>query len=268
MTHEIQPLIPLKKLSEEDQLRIYKELLNYKPKTQLNHIAPYTLDALAEAILFCGKISGVSLAQIKDTFNFIVKDEEGIKCINPFIVFDRLNKGMQNLSDQFQLSRTREDFEKKYFQIAKEHVWLAVIGNEKDLTELCNEYITNARAYILDEKSSENLMREIEEKINIVEAHKTTFRLDILANIYCLTSKGEKFCYFSNDLLKPALYKYLGYKKRESLVLNEIHNDRDKQEQGIFIGGVKSRLIKDFNYCETCSADVLNYVAMKIAMGA
>jgi serine protein kinase len=40
--------------------------------------------------------------------------------------------------------------------------------------------------------------------------------------------------------------------------------DRDTQEK---IDIVKSRLIKNHNYCEICATDVLNYVASIFARG-
>ncbi len=40
--------------------------------------------------------------------------------------------------------------------------------------------------------------------------------------------------------------------------------DRDTQEK---IDVVKSRLIKDYDYCDVCATDVLNYIASIFARG-
>ena len=50
--------------------------------------------------------------------------------------------------------------------------------------------------------------------------------------------------------------------KLTSLVANVV--DKDTQEK---IDVVKSRLVKNYGYCDICSTDVLNYVASIFARG-
>ena len=108
----------------------------------------------------------------------------------------------------------------------------------------------------------------IEEKIDIPESRKDDFRREIMNYIGALAIEGRTFDYKTNERLHKALgaevvRRSKGHDQAHvSLVSNVV--DRTTQEK---IDVVKTRLIKNYGYCEICSTDVLNFVASIFARG-
>ncbi|HQC50421.1 MAG TPA: serine protein kinase, partial [bacterium] len=118
-----------------------------------------------------------------------------------------------------------------------------------------------------NEEPDERLMRSIEEKIDIPESRKDDFRREIMNYIGALSLEGKKFSYRTNERLHKALELKLFEDQKDSIKLTSLVSsviDKDTQEK---IDVVKSRLIKNYGYCETCSTDVLNFVASIFARG-
>ena len=80
-----------------------------------------------------------------------------------------------------------------------------------------------------------------------------------------LDKKG--FDYTSNERLRRALELKLFEDQKDSIRLTSLVSDvvdKDTQEK---IEVVKSRLVKDYGYCEVCANDILAYVASIFARG-
>ena len=118
-----------------------------------------------------------------------------------------------------------------------------------------------------DEPPDERLMRSIEEKIGIPENRKDDFRREIMNYIGALAVEGRKFDYKSNERLHKALELKLFEDQKDSIKLTSLVTsvvDRETQEK---IDVVKSRLMKDYGYCDVCASDVLHFVASIFARG-
>jgi serine protein kinase len=140
-------------------------------------------------------------------------------------------------------------------------------------------YIDNVKAYTQrqkvknkytgqDEEPDERLMRSIEEKIDIPESRKDDFRREIMNYIGALAVEGRKFNYRSNERLQKALELKLFEDQKDTIKLTSLVAgipDKDTQEK---IDIVKSRLVKTYGYCDTCSSDVLSFVASIFARGS
>ncbi len=140
-------------------------------------------------------------------------------------------------------------------------------------------YIDNVKAYTQrqkvknkytgqDEEPDERLMRSIEEKIDIPESRKDDFRREIMNYIGALAVEGKKFNYRSNERLQKALELKLFEDQKDTIKLTSLVAgipDKDTQEK---IDIVKSRLVKGYGYCDTCSNDVLSFVASIFARGS
>jgi len=117
------------------------------------------------------------------------------------------------------------------------------------------------------EEADERLMRSIEEKIDIPESRKDDFRREMMNYIASLALEDKVFDYKSNDRLRKALELKLFEDQKDTIKLSTLVSrsiDPATQER---LNVVKSRLIKNYGYCELCSQDVLNFVASIFARG-
>src|SRR5690606_19275135 len=93
------------------------------------------------------------------------------------------------------------------------------------------------------------------------------FRREIMNYIGALAVEGKAFDYRTNERLHKALELKLFEDQKDSIKLTSLVTsivDKDTQEK---IDVVKSRLIKNYDYCDVCATDVLNYVASIFARG-
>jgi serine protein kinase len=119
-----------------------------------------------------------------------------------------------------------------------------------------------------DEEPDERLMRSIEEKIDIPDNRKDDFRSEIMNYIGALAVEGKKFDYRTNERLQKALELKLFEDQKDSIKLTSLVSTAvvdDKTQEKIDV--VKSRLIRNYGYCEVCASDVLHFVASIFARG-
>ena len=85
--------------------------------------------------------------------------------------------------------------------------------------------------------------------------------------IGALAIEGKTFDYRTNERLQKALELKLFEDQKDSIKLTSIVStvvDKETQEK---IDVVKSRLIRNYNYCDVCATDILNFVASIFARG-
>ena len=85
--------------------------------------------------------------------------------------------------------------------------------------------------------------------------------------IGALAIEGKQFQYWTNERLHKAFELKLFEDQKDTIKLTSLVSnvvDRETQEK---IDVVKSRLIKNYGYCEVCATDVLSYVASVFARG-
>ena len=229
-------------------------------------------------------MDGISPRYIQDKISNALVSDVGGRCVNPFMVINELESGLKHhslIKDENQKKRFKELLavvKEEYEDVVKNEVQRAISADEEAITRLCSNYIDNLKAYTQkekvkntytgqDEEPDERLMRAIEEKIDIPESRKDDFRREVMNYIGALSLEGKKFDYRTNERLHKALELKLFEDQKDSIKLTSLVSsviDKDTQEK---IDVVKSRLIKNHGYCDTCATDVLNFVASIFARG-
>jgi serine protein kinase len=166
----------------------------------------------------------------------------------------------------------------EYAETTKNEVQRAICADEEAIKRLCANYIDNIKAYTQKEKvknkytgeneePNEQLMRSIEEKIEIPESRKDDFRREIMNYIGALAIEGKTFDYKTNERLHRALELKLFEDQKDTIKLTSLVSnvvDKETQEK---IDVVKHRLVKNYGYCDVCATDVLHFVASIFARG-
>jgi serine protein kinase len=229
-------------------------------------------------------MEGISPRYIQDKISNALVSDMGEGCVNPFMVMNELEGGLQHhslITNEDQRKRYRDLLaivKQEYEEVVKNEVQRAISADEDSVKRLCANYIDNVKAYTQREKvvnkytgqredPDERLMRSIEEKIDIPDSRKDDFRREIMNYIGALALEGKTFDYKTNERLYRALELKLFEDQKDSIKLTSLVSsvvDKETQEK---IDVVKSRMIKNYGYCEICSTDVLNYVASIFARG-
>ncbi|GAB4378871.1 MAG: serine protein kinase [Calditrichia bacterium] len=229
-------------------------------------------------------LDGISPRYIQDKISNALVKESSEPCVNPFMVLNELESGLDHhslITSEEQKKKYRELLgvvKKEYSEVVKNEVQRAISADEDAIKRLFANYIDNVKAYVQkekvknkytgeDEEPNEKLMRSIEEKIDIPESRKDDFRREIMNYIGAMAIDGKKFTWDSNERLAKALELKLFEDQKDSIKLSSLVStviDKSTQEK---IDIVKSRLIKNYGYCETCASDVLSYVASIFARG-
>ncbi len=229
-------------------------------------------------------MDGISPRYIQDKISNALVSDKGEGCINPFMVLNELESGLRHhsLITSEELRKRYRDLlgvvKQEYEDIAKNEVQRAISADEEAIARLCSNYIDNVKAYTQrervrnkytgqDEEPDERLMRSIEEKIDIPDNRKEDFRREIMNYIGALAVEGKTFNYKTNERLHKALELKLFEDQKDSIKLTSLVSsvvDKDTQEK---IDVVKSRLKKDYGYCDICATDILHYVASIFARG-
>ncbi len=227
---------------------------------------------------------GISPRYIQDKISNALVAHPEESCVNPFMVLHELEAGLRHhslITSQEQMQHFRELLsvvKEEYEDIVKNEVQRAIAADEDALTRLCSNYIDNVKAYTQREKvrnrytgnyedPDERLMRSVEEKIDIPEGRKDDFRREIMNYIGALAIDGKKFDYKTNERLQKALELKLFEDQKDTIKLTSLVSsvvDKATQEK---IDVVKSRLIRNYGYCDVCSTDVLSFVASIFARG-
>ena len=229
-------------------------------------------------------LEGISPRYIQDKISNALVKYGHTGSLNPFMIFNELESGLKHhslVSSKDQLDRYKEMLaivRQEYTDIVKNDVQKAISLDEKAIETLCSNYIDNVKAYTQKEKvrnkytgkledSDERFMREIEEKIDVAASRKDDFRREIMNYIGALAIEGRQFDYKMNERLHSALELKLFEDQKDTIKLTTIISnvvDKETQEK---IDVIKSRLIKNYGYCEVSATDALNYVASIFAKG-
>lgn len=166
------------------------------------------------------------------------------------------------------LVTARKDF---YNHWVKEDVHKALfVSFEEESESLLGKYLDEVEA-ALDNREvndpitgetrapDERFLRAVEEKINVSDAGKQTFRQEVVRKAMVAYKKGEKFSLDTHARLKEAMEKYLFEERRDvlRLVTSIARPDEDAREK---IAAVEERLISDYGYDRHSAREALNYV--------
>jgi serine protein kinase len=229
-------------------------------------------------------LDGISPRYIQDKISNALVSDEADRCINPFMVLNELESGLQHhsLINSEELRKRYRDLlaqvKEEYEDLVKNEVQRAISADEDAITKVCANYVDNIKAYTQkervknkytgeDEEPDERLMRAIEEKIGIPENRKDDFRREIMNYIGALAIDGKTFDYKTNARLQKALELKLFEDQKDSIKLTNLVSSVVDKETQAKIDVVKQRLIRNMGYCDICATDVLNFVASIFARG-
>jgi len=166
------------------------------------------------------------------------------------------------------LVTARKDF---YNQWVKEDVHKALfVSFEEESQNLLDKYLDEVEAS-LDKREvtdpitgeqrqpDERFLRSVEDKINISDAGKLSFRQEVVRKAMVAYKAGEKFTLESHSRLKEAVAQYLFEERRDvlRLVTSVTRPDESAQQK---IAAVESRLIDEYGYDRHSAREALNYV--------
>jgi serine protein kinase len=263
-------------------LTLLQKLKLYNGKTLPGFTEDNVVELKREAV--SEGMSGISPRYIQDKISNALVAHPEESCVNPFMVLHELEAGLRHhslITSQEQLQHCRELLSvvrEEYEDIVKNEVQRAIAADEDALMRLCSNYIDNVKAYTQREKvrnrytgnyeePDERLMRSVEEKIDIPEGRKDDFRREIMNYIGALAIDGKRFDYKTNERLQKALELKLFEDQKDTIKLTSLVSsvvDKATQEK---IDVVKSRLIRNYGYCDVCATDVLSFVASIFARG-
>ncbi len=267
---------------KKHNLTLMQKLKLYNGKS----LPGYTEDNVKELRKEAGRegMEGISPRYVQDKIsNALVSNLNG-RCVNPFMILNELEAGLKHhslITTEEQRQRYREMLEevrREYEDIVKNEVQRAIAADDAAIARLCGNYVDNIKAYTQrekvrnpytgqDEEPDERLMRSIEEKIDIPENRKDDFRREIMNYIGALALDGKRFDYRTNERLHKALELKLFEDQKDFIKLTSLVSsvvDSETQEK---IDVVRSRLVRNYGYCDTCASDVLHFVASIFARG-
>lgn len=227
---------------------------------------------------------GISPRFIQDAIADTLAGDDNPKCVNVFMV---LKKIREKLKTSILISKDEERtkynalldiVQGEFDDIIRDEVQRVIAADEHEIEDLFKNYVSNVKAYVKGEKlkdlftghnvdPDENLMKEIETKIGVTDQSKKAFRVEIMNHIGALAVEKRQMDYKADPKLYKALVQKLFDDKKDMINFRSI-NERiatsDDQEK---IDIIKTRLVKDFGYCNVCANDILVYASSIFARG-
>lgn len=146
------------------------------------------------------------------------------RCVNPIDVLRAIKEGVDNHGQFKKADRERFDHliaeaRREYDEIARTDVQKAFfVSFEPEARTLVDNYLDHVEAYLDQTKLTdpitgeevppdEKLMRSIEQKVQVPEHGKDSFRNEILHKVAMAHRRGETFDYTTHEKLKEAIEK-------------------------------------------------------------
>jgi serine protein kinase len=167
----------------------------------------------------------------------------------------------------------RKDF---YNRWVKEDVHKALfVSFEQEAQELLDKYVDEVEASLDNRKlkdpitneerdPDERMLRAVEEKIQISDSGKHSFRQEVVRKAMGAYKRGDKFTLDSHAPLHDAIEHYLFEQRRDVLRLVS-STTRPEEETQQKISAVAKRLVDDYGYDEHSAREALNYVTTLLA---
>jgi serine protein kinase len=167
----------------------------------------------------------------------------------------------------------RKDFYNKW---VKEDVHKALfVSFEQEAQDLLNKYLDEVEATLdnrmlkdpitgEERKPDERFLRSVEEKIDVSDSGKQSFRQEIVRKAMGAFKRGEKFTLNSHALLHDAIGQYLFEQRRDvlRLVSSATRPDEEAKQK---ISVVEKRLVDEYGYDVHSAREALNYVTTLLA---
>jgi serine protein kinase len=203
------------------------------------------------------------------------------RCINPIDVLRAIKDGIDTQSQYAKADKERynnliADARREYDEIARTDVQKAFfVSFEQEAVTLLDNYLDHVEAYLdrkqltdpitnEDVEPDETLMRSIEEKVQVPEPGKDSFRHEIFRKVAMAHRHGESFDYTSHEKLKLAIEKQLFEERRDTIKLTITSRNPDP-EQLRKLNAVVETLVAREGYCSECANELLKYVSSLLA---
>jgi serine protein kinase len=203
------------------------------------------------------------------------------QCINPLDVLRAIKEGIEQQSQFPKATRERytnliADARREYDEIARTDVQKAFfVSFEKEALTLLDNYLDHVEAYLDHTKlpdpitgeevaPDERLMRSIEEKVQVPDHGKDSFRNEIFRKVAMANRRGDRFDYTTHDKLKAAIEKQLFEERRDTIKLTITSRNPDA-EQLRKLNEVVDTLVAREGYCPACANELLKYVSSLLA---
>jgi serine protein kinase len=203
------------------------------------------------------------------------------RCINPIDVLRAIKAGVDTQGQFKKADRERfnnliADARREYDEIARTDVQKAFfVSFEQEAVTLLDNYLDNVEAYLDQTKLTdpitgeevppdEKLLRSIEEKVQVPEHGKDSFRNEIFRKVAMSHRHGEKFDYTTHEKLKEAIEKQLFEERRDTIKLTITSRSPDT-EQLRKLNEVVDTLVSREGYCSDCANELLKYVSSLLA---
>ena len=204
-----------------------------------------------------------------------------MRCVNPIDVLRALKEGIENYSQFKKADRERynqliAEARREYDEIARNDVQKAFfVSFEHEAATLVDNYLDNVEAYLDHAKLTdpiteeevapdEKLMRSLEDKVQVPEHGKESFRNEIFRKVAMSNRRGEKFDYTTHEKLKEAIEKQLFEERRDTIKLT-ISSRSPDTEQVRKLNEVVETLVAREGYCSECANELLKYVSSLLA---
>ena len=207
--------------------------------------------------------------------------EDNSDCITPIDVIRSIRDGFASNPklDSQEVERLENILTtviEEYGKIARNEVQKAFFVNfEKEVQGLLSNYMDNVGAYldnanVEDEwgepaEPNERLMRSIEEKVQVTESGKKSFRAEIYRKMLRSLSSGDKvYSYKDHPKLREALEKQLFDERQDIIRLTVSSRNPDKEELKR-INVVIETLCDKYGYNVSSANKLLRYVSSLMA---
>jgi serine protein kinase len=203
------------------------------------------------------------------------------RCINPIDILRAIRDGMESQGQFKKADRERyhqliAEARREYDEIARNDVQKAFfVSFEQEASTLVDNYLDNVEAYLDHTKLTdpitgeevppdEKLMRSLEQKVQVPEHGKDSFRNEIFRKVAMAHRHGEKFDYTTHEKLKEAIEKQLFEERRDTIKLTISARSPDT-EQVRKLNDVVETLVTREGYCSECANELLKYVSSLLA---
>lgn len=204
-----------------------------------------------------------------------------MRCINPIDILRALKDGIESQgqfkkADRERLNNLIAEARREYDEIARHDVQKAFfVSFEHEAKTLVDNYLDNVEAYLDHAKLSdpltgedlapdEKLMRSLEQKVQVPEHGKDSFRNEIFRKVAMAHRRGETFDYTSHEKLRDAIERQLFEERRDTIKLT-ITSRHPDTEQLRKLNDVVDTLVTRSGYCTDCANELLKYVSSLLA---
>lgn len=203
------------------------------------------------------------------------------RAVTPIDILRAIKDGIDNhghfkAAERERLHNLIADARREYDEIARTDVQKAFfVSFDQEALTLLDNYLDNVEAYLDQTKMTdpitgeevapdEKLMRSIEEKIQVPEYGKDSFRNEIFRKVAMAHRKGEGFDYTTHEKLKDAIEKQLFEERRDTIKLTITSRSPDT-EQLRKLNQVIDNLVEYHGYTSDSANELLKYVSSLLA---